>query len=249
MLHGFFDDSGKEGDPSNRIICAAGYIAPPSVLNSFQEIWKLFLVKHNLEWLHMKDFMNDKSSEYAYLGWDWPKKKSVLEDFSGAIKMNHLIGFGVSIDAEAWRKMPSHITKQFGTAQELCFMRILRMVVERLKRSCPDERVSIIFDCDQTFAPARFQRYLRLREYDEAASQFLSSFTVADPRVYLALQAADLLAWETRKDLLRQIDGHESRPEFKHMMLVLPGFFPDYTAELWTEEALQREFNSTSEPV
>src|SRR4051812_5754903 len=82
MLHGFFDDSGKEGDPSNRIVCAAGYIAPPSVLNSFQEIWKLFLVKHNLEWLHMKDFMNEKSSEYAYLGWDWAKKKSVLEDFS-----------------------------------------------------------------------------------------------------------------------------------------------------------------------
>jgi hypothetical protein len=195
-----------------------------------------------MEWLHMKDFMNANSTEYAYLNWDWNKKKSVLEDFSAAIKMSQLAGFGVALDAEAWRRLPKEFIKANGTAQEFCFIRILRMVVERMKRSCPDERISILFDCDRTFAPSRFQRYIQVREKVADAARFLNAFTVGEPKVFQPLQAADLLAWETRKDLLRQIEGLDSRPEFQHMMKNLPGFFPDYTAELWTAELLEREF-------
>jgi hypothetical protein len=46
IIQGFFDDSGKEGDPTNRIICAAGYLAAPGMWNSFQEMWRHFLLKH-----------------------------------------------------------------------------------------------------------------------------------------------------------------------------------------------------------
>ena len=44
MLLGFFDDSGKESDISNRIVCAAGYVAAGnSFWNSFQEMWRTVL--------------------------------------------------------------------------------------------------------------------------------------------------------------------------------------------------------------
>jgi len=242
MIQGFFDDSGKESDQSNRIVCAAGYLAAPGMWNSLQELWRHFLISNNLHWLHMKDFMNDKSTEYSYLNWDWPRKRQALEDFASAIKINHLIGFGISVDTEAWQRVPKEIVKKEGNAQEFCFMRILRMVVERVKRSSPDERVAISFDCDRDYTPTRFQRYLRVRENIQDAERYLAAFTIAEPKIFVPLQAADLLAWETRKDLLRQIAGHDSRPEFQHMMKVLPGFFPDYTGELWTEEALDKEF-------
>jgi len=105
MIQGFFDDSGKESDPSNRIVCAAGYLAAPTLWSGFEELWRHLLIKHGISWLHMKDFLNSKSSEYSYLNWDWPKKQRVLEDFSGAIKISNLIGFGVSVDAGAWQRL------------------------------------------------------------------------------------------------------------------------------------------------
>jgi hypothetical protein len=230
MLHGFFDDSGKESESANRIVCIGGYVSGSAqVWNGLAELWKNFLLKHDLEWLHMKDFMCEDSSEYAYLGWDWPKKRAVLEDFSSAIKISQIIGFGVAVDADGWRQLPPEFVKKHGTCQEFCFTLILQMVVERMKRSTPDERISILFDCDRGFTPARFQRYLRFRDNVPDADRFLCGFTVGEPKVFLPLQAADLLAWEVRKDVMRRISGFESRPEFQHLMMVLPGFFPDYT--------------------
>jgi hypothetical protein len=138
--------------------------------------------------------------------------------------------------------MPKSVTDTNGDAQQFCFLRILKSVVERIKRSAPDEYISITFDCDKAFTPSRFQRYINLREQLPEARRYFSAFTIAEPIIYTPLQAADLLAWETRKDLLRQIEGYQSRPEFKHMLSILPGFFPDYTAELWTEQKLENEF-------
>ena len=227
MIQGFFDDSGKESDSNNKIICVAGYIAAPGMWNAFSELWRSMLLLHGLHWLHMKDFMNDESSEYSHLARSWDKKQAILQDFSSAIKMNHLAGFGVSVDAEVWKRMPRDVVRAEGDAQQFCFTRMLKMVVERVKRSAPDEKISISFDCDKNFTPARFQRYIRLRENLSDPAKYLAGFNICEPKVFTPLQAADLLAWETRKDLLRQISGHESRPEFKHMMLILPGFFPD----------------------
>jgi hypothetical protein len=116
------------------------------------------------------------------------------------------------------------------------------MVVERIKKSAPDERVSITFDCDEEFTPARFKRYISARKEAEDIRRCLAAFRIAEPKVFVPLQAADLLAWETRKDLLRQIEGNNVRPEFAHMMSILPGFFPDYTEELWDEPRLNQEF-------
>jgi hypothetical protein len=242
MLHSFFDDSGKESDPSNGIVCAAGYIAAsPSIWNAFHELWSNFLLTHGLDELHMREMMSSESREEPFATWNWEKKKVVLEDFSTAIKMSRIIGFGVAVDAVAWRELPKPLTKREGTAQEFCFMRLISMIVKRIRQSIPHEHIAIMFDCDEQFTPARFRRYLAIRKKYPEDAKMLISFGVGEPRNYLALQAADFLAWETRTDLMRRMKGLDPKPEFQHMMRVLPGFFPDYTGEYWTREAIESE--------
>jgi hypothetical protein len=92
MLHGFFDDSGKGSNSDNRVVCLAGYVAGDNAIwTGLHGMWRHFLFQHNLEWLHMKDFMAEQSSEYAHLEkFDWDAKRKMLEDFSSAIKMSHL---------------------------------------------------------------------------------------------------------------------------------------------------------------
>jgi hypothetical protein len=242
MLLGFFDDSGKESDPSNKIVCAAGYIASgASFWNSFQEMWKNFLLAHGLDQLHMRELMWSQSKTEPYASWDWPMKKRVLESFSTAIKASYLIGFGVAVDADAWRGLPPELTKREGTAQEFCFMRLIHMIVKKMKSAAPEEKISIMFDCDQEFTSARFQRYLGLRQRDTDAARYLTAFSIGEPVAWLPLQAADFLAWETRAYLLRQMKGLPDRPEFQHMMRVLPGFIPQYEGEFWTKERIETD--------
>jgi hypothetical protein len=195
---------------------------------------------HGLEALHMKEMMFSESTKEPYASWDWQKKKQVLEDFSVAIKVSRLVGFGVAVDADAWRDLPPELTKIEGTAQEFCFTRLIKIIVERLKKSLSDESVSIMFDCDEGFTPPRFKRYLAIRHRFPEDKKYLNAFGVGEPSAYIPLQAADFLAWETRTHLLRQIKGFDSRPEFKHMMTVLPGFFPDYVSEFWDREEIEK---------
>jgi hypothetical protein len=244
MINGFFDDGGKESSLTNRVICVAGYVAAGmAIWNGFHEIWKNRLMMHNMEWLHMKDFMCEDSKEYRYLNLKWEQKKPILEGFSAAIKMSQLIGFGVALDAEAWRELPKETVNEHVSAQDFCFMRLLRLIVNRMKVSAPNDYVSIMFDCDRNYTPARFQQYIRVREKVPDAAKFLTAFTIGEPRTFLPLQAADLLAWETRRDLIRKSQGFVSRPELQHMLMALPGFFPDYTGEHWSKEELQKNLS------
>lgn len=241
MIRCYCDDSGKESDAGNPIVCIAGYVAGDSPYwDSFAGAWGHLLLRHGISWLHMKDLMQDQD-EYAPLKWDWRKKKSVLEDFINVIKLSQLIGFGVALDANAWRKVPKEVTRTDGDAQQFCFMRIMRMIVERMKIARPNDFVSVYFDCDKAFTPARFQRFIGIRDHDPEARRYFQSFSIAEPRVYSPLQAADLLAWQSRKELMRRLGGYESRPEYKFIFEAMPGYFPEYLGEYWDEKEIENQ--------
>ena len=241
VIMSFFDDSGKESDPDNRIVCIAGYLAAGDARwTMFSQDWSHQLLAHGFSWLHMTDFMADKD-EYARLKGDWPKKKAILDQFIEVIRASQLIGFGVAVDTSAWRRVPKEVTKIEGDAQEFCFLRIMSRIVDRMKLARPDDYVAVHFDCDKTFTPSRFQRFIRARDHDPAADHYLRSFTIAEPKVWFPLQAADLLAWESRKELLRRLGGYESRIEFKEMFEVMSGYFPDYTGEFWDEKEIEEQ--------
>jgi hypothetical protein len=232
MLRCFFDDSGKESDPTNRIVCIAGYLAIDGLWNMFTEGWSHQLLKNSMSWLHLTDFMADKSQ-------DWPTKRAILDGFINVIKASQLIGFGVAVDADAWREVPEGITRTEGNAQQFCFLRIMRMVIERLKAARENDFVTVYFDCDKNFTPSRFQKFLGLRDHAEDAKRYLKAFCIGEPKTFLPLQAADLLAWETRKDLMRRLGGYDSRPEFKFLFESLLNWVPDYQSEMWDRAEIE----------
>ncbi len=244
MIRCFFDDSGKESDPSNRFVCMAGYLAlGDSYWNIFAQGWNHLLLKHGITWVHMKE-MIPLQGEYSGLGWDTTKRDAVLKEFISVIKFSQLIGFGVGLDAEAWRTLvPKDVTKREGDAQVFCLTRILRMIVERMKKSVPRDYAALHFDSDESFVPARFRRFRKVIDRVPDGPQYLGSITFTDPKLYAPLQSADLLAWETRKELMQKTGGFESTDRFKELFRMLPlGDFPDYTSELWTAEELLKQY-------
>lgn len=241
VIHCFFDDSGKESDPSNRIVVIAGYMAAGDSAWSFlTQLWGNLLLKHGVSWIHMKDLMPNQG-EYKALNWDWTKKRAVLDEFIKAIKVSQLVGFGVALDADAWRAIPKAITQAEGNVQQFCFMRIMRLIADRMKIARPDDWISLYYDCDEGFTPSRFQKFIGLRKREPDVDHYFRSFSIAEPKSFLPLQAADLLAWEARRELLRKIGGYESRPEFNFIFEALPGEVPDYVSEFWTAEEIEEK--------
>jgi Protein of unknown function (DUF3800) len=241
VIHCFFDDSGKESDQGNPFVCIAGYMAVDGYWDLFGSAWGHQLLQLGISWLHLKDFMQEGQGEYAAFNWDWPTKREILDRFIKIIKTTQLIGFGIAVDANYWRTLPKELTKVEGSAQEFCFMRIMRRVAGRMKSSRPDDWVSLFYDCDEGFTPARFKKFIGLRKRNEEVNHYFRSFSIADPKTFLPLQAADLLAWETRKDLIRKIGGYESRPEYKSLFELSHFESLDYVSELWTQSDIEEQ--------
>jgi hypothetical protein len=234
MIKGFFDDSGKESDPINGILCLAGYIAFDHIWWSFIEQWRQLLIYHGISGLHMKE-LNNISKEK---GWDNQKRDSVFADFSNVIKQSRLTGFAVAVDAKAWRSLPKERRVKFGDAQQFCFGRLLRGIVDRLAES---GEVEIIFDRDYEFANSRLCLLQHLQNIDPRLGKTVASITFADSNLYYGLQAADILAAETRREMINRLEGRESTRKFKDLMHGLPHQQLSYSGHWWDAEYIKRE--------
>lgn len=244
MIQCYFDDSGKESSSREPFVCLAGYLGHYTFWERFINQWQHMLMKHNISCIHMRD-MIPLTGEYGKLGWDEQKRDKVLLDFIDIIKDNQLIGFGVGVDVKAWRiyRKNSNIGKsKLGDVQYFCFARIMRMLTDRLSKALPHELVSITFDTDPEFAANRLRFFQTYRAHNDFMRKYMTSITFADPLSILGLQAADILAWETRKDLIQKLGGYNSNKRYQALITVLPGYHPEYISEFWDDEEMRKKF-------
>lgn len=244
MFIGYFDDSGQESLSSGPFVCLAGYLAHYSYWERFINQWQHKLMKHNISCIHMKDMVH-LAGEYSSLDWDEKKRDEVLLDFIEVIRENHLIGFGVGVDTNAWRdyrKKTNMVKTKVGNVQYYCFARMMRMIFDRFEKALPSELISIVFDTNPEFAANRLKFFQTYRAHEKLLRRYMTSITFADPLSMSGLQAADILAWETRKELIQKAGGHNSTKRYEALMAVLPGYQPDYTNEFWSEKELRERF-------
>jgi len=128
----------------------------------------------------------------------------------------------------------------------MCFFRTMKMVVERMKRTKEQESLSVIFDLDTQLSGGRIKHFIEIKSRDSEAARYLSAITFADSKVFIPLQAADLLAWETRKSLMQKTQGYADTPRWKELFTALPDIDLDYASELWDEEAIDSKLSNLS---
>lgn len=238
VIETFLDDSGKESDPSHGFVVLAGYMAGAGwVWERFYQNWRHLLLKHGLEDVHLKWIW----AEAKQRGWELSKLNEVLLEFIGAIKDANLIGLGVAVDANAYRALPKERRQKFGDAQQFCCSRIFRRIIDRLRDAgIPDEPISITFDRDWEFARRRLNLIEDLSKWAPGIRENVVQLSFADSRHFYALQAADLLAWHTRRRLADLADGRNRTPRWAELIAVLPYGEMDYAAqEYWSAEKLE----------
>ena len=201
----FFDDSGTESQKDHRHVVLAGYIGPDETWGQFFHSWRHLLLRHGIPAVHMKSWLKTAKEKE----WSTAQRNDVLAEFIELIQKSKLIGFGVGVDADFWRALPADRRKAFGSAQEFCCQRILRLVIDRIDASNLNDDISLIFDQDFEFARPRLRLLEHLYKTDPRIRGRVTQISFASSRVFYQLQAADILAWHARRHLYT-IERHES---------------------------------------
>lgn len=243
MIECFFDDSGKESWIQETHVCIAGYLGNNSLWDGFLPQWEGMLLRNHISCIHMKDLIH-LEGEYKKLGWNIEKRDIVLSECIDIIKRNKLIGFGVGVDVSGWKEIPKTLRKKYanGKVQDFCFARLMGAVVQTVTDLKANDLVHIVFDTDRDFAKARFELFSRIRAFDKNMRESIPMITFADPKIVRPLQAADLLAWETRKEMIQKSQGYKSTPRYQALIDGLSQFALDYTRELFGPKELKSLF-------
>jgi hypothetical protein len=235
FIHCFLDDSGKESQPSNPYVVMAGYFAEMPIWIELHDKWVALMMKHQISAIHMRDLIPIEG-EYKRLGWNVAKRDDVVSEFIDVIAKAPVAGIGIALEIAAWRRLiQRHPELHFGTAQEFCLQRILRRIIDRLTAAGLEGRATIVFDRDPEFSNGRINLFNWIIQNDPRARNLLISITFGDMTYYPGIQCADLLAWETRKDLIQKDSGFEPTRRWKQMFTNMPEYHLDYMGELWND--------------
>lgn len=240
MFHLFLDDSGKESHPTNPWVCMAGYLIDHQTILELNRRWLRLLSRYGISEIHMKQLI-PMTGQYQNLGWDTAKRDSVVEEFVQAINECKMSGVGIAVEVAAWRRRKREYPNlQWGSVQQFCLERILRRVVDKLHSAEIDGTIAVVFDTDPEFGPNRFNVFCALMGHDQRAARRLSSITFGHPVYYPGLQCADLLVWETRKELMQKKDGYQSTRRWRAMFSNMPNYQLQYIAgERWDDTTFE----------
>lgn len=238
VITGFFDDSGKESDPSHRFVVLAGFVSLD--WSPFHQAWHGLLLKHGLPNVHLKEIRGIATEK----GWDLPKLNSVLTEFIALMREMNLTAFGVGLDMEAWRRVDPTVRKRLGDAQVFCCSRIVRRIMDRIDiiRALKGDAISIVFDRDFEYARRRIGLIADLSKLYPEVHDRVAQISFADSEHFNPLQAADLLAWETRRQLVNKSGGDPSTQRWGELIAALPSGQIEFACgEFWTQEWFDQE--------
>ena len=230
------DDSG--GYNQTEFICIAGYVATDEQWGNFSDQWMALLAKHGIPCIHMRELVPLRGP-YSELGWDIAKRNAVLDEFIELIRKHVLAAFAVAFDAKYYRSMTDVAKKELGNPHRFCLARIIRLIQQTFAKVGVTEALTLVFDDSEEFSVMHHGNVRELRK-DPKYRKLIGSVCFSDDEIYNPLQAADVLAWETTKELSQKLGGFKSRPDFEKLMgLAQPVITLPYLWETYGAEALE----------
>jgi hypothetical protein len=217
MMTSYFDDSGGE-DHNFTFVC--GWVASVQAWQAFEVQWKLFLAKHEVLYLHMKEFSQFKG---PFKGWEdnEPKRAAFLSDAAAivhAAARKALVCITFHSDYETVKTL-YHLEDIFKSPYAASGRGCLEMAYEwRKKETSPPLEIEYIFDEKEPKEKAALRHAMRSIEPYFEEPIFRHSRDIAPCEQWpggrtgvVQLQAADYLAYECRKAFADKLIKHESR--------------------------------------
>jgi fluoride ion exporter CrcB/FEX len=206
MLQAFFDDSGRGKESDSPVFVLAGYAGSIATFCSFADDWQAVLREEpTLGYVKGKE-ANLLSGQFA--GWTKEQRDERLARFVGLIRKHDLIAlsFGVGYrDFNRILREPKGIMKY---PYAVAFVNVVAWLMISASKKPEREEIELIFD------QGVIGRERAIQAAYEGMKGSIPKHTMdllvgrprfEDDKRYLPLQAADLLAWNVRRDYVEQL--------------------------------------------
>lgn len=230
---GFFDES-TDDETHGQCYAVAGFLGSQWATAALEMEWRPLLDKYEIDYFkaselnagerEFKKFRDDPNAkEWAPFS-DREKEffKGIKADFTSVItNARDILGIGVALvlpDYYRLREENPLAKKNLLTPYHLCAQTMLMeagmMMYETNKELAPSSRALMkpVFDSHEQYSGRMKMAFDTFRVKNPNSSTYLLPPDYEDEKVYLTLQAADNLAYESRRYLLHRHFGTPSEP-------------------------------------
>jgi len=197
LLEAYFDESGTEG--SIAVVSYAGFCATKDNWSAVEQRWKRALRDFDIEWFHMVDLVHSRD-QFAKFNAGWIG--DVLNRFSmivsESLDNDCLTPLWSGVQKPAWDKVEksAKFLQQFPKPLDLCFDHIVHQMRRFSIHHAEAEPIAPMFADNLEYTKRNQEIYETYKQHPEW-SKLLGPIAFGSPRQVVALQPADMFAYET----------------------------------------------------
>lgn len=213
LLWAYFDESGTDGRGGHTTI--SGLVGPVSEWSIVGERWRSELGRAGVDWFHYVD-CNGRNKHYRHF--ERGDVRPHLDKLAAAIAESRLqtVMAAYSGGWESVIKDNPERAKRFPTAYSFCFELAIQRIVRCAQENWVKQPLAVIF-ADQEEYSGRALDVWKLYEYNHRWPE-ISHFGYSNPRQLVQLQAADMIAWESRRVLASPPGTCDSLPLLSRLL-------------------------------
>ena len=253
ILHAAFDESGKFHDHDVTSLC--GWIASYDAWDCFASGWQAALNEIGIEEFHAADFMG-LHGKYSHLRGIWGDEKEVRKNSALTLLVNVIRstmgkGVGATIDSKHYRSMDDGFKRAIHKSKDphfIAFIEVLEQTLANVEKFAkehglgPNVKVGLIFDQEEGQSVDCLKLLNKIKKERGDIRERVSGICFCDRRNYQPLQAADLIAYLTKKEMERRKNS-PNEPISKWFVLLSsknPTNIPDglFNARIFDAEVL-----------
>lgn len=215
-LTSFMDETGHADDPKLHFAGMAGFVAPIGVWKVFEQHWNDLLAKAGLcEPFHMREFAH---SEGQFRSWKGKEEQRQL--FFGRlleiIAETKADPVGAILSVTDFNSLTPLQRASFGHDPYFtAFQKCTRGAASSAVLETADEKVDMVFAFQSEFASRAEQLWHAMKMSGiEQISERMGTYSTSTPAAQCALQAADLFAYELRKEFENRINRPHDRMRY-----------------------------------
>ena len=220
IVYFFSDESGKQ--KKNRSVTVAGVGISKNRLEAFEEEWCVLLRSYELPELHMNRVskIHENHGSKLLSGQTLLQRQELLFPFADCIAKYFEVGLMQATDVEGFIKLPTEARQLIGGPTDAHFMTFSRGLLEIVNHIRPEDQLSVICDDNLQLAWDTYLHYRALSASSDDVQNKIAGIMFAKSRYFVALQAADIVAFLTRKEAISRFYGdcNEFEPIFTRLV-------------------------------
>lgn len=205
----YFDESGTHG--RSKAVVVAGCISTVERWTLFEQEWKAFLNEEGISILHRNDLENFRGEFQEKYGWNPSRRERVVRLAQGIIsrRINFAVCSAVikrDYDEIITGDMRDYYGRHYYT---FCVNDALRLVANWIRKYSRTDPIAYVFETGAEGSGEVAARFTKISGNEKLRKLYnFGSWSFAPKRDLVQLQAADLWAYETFKQMdNRVVDG------------------------------------------